>query len=262
MSDAERTSCGWILSAWPSCEASRPAPTNAADEVRNDRRFHMDLPPGACWSMRVQKMVVCALVRRVRIFYRTAVRTRRRRLHLLAGHSLLEGATNVVSRSADIVQIGCRLVVDGTIVDHDALRIDNDHLRRCLRVVKMADLSDWVEQRSGRRSLHFRQVFILLARSHISLFARRRRDNREPDDALPGPVFLQALHIAAFVVLAHVRAPVVVPLKHYVLAAVILEAKCFSATGRCREVRRCLADFRSRDQQRGRADYNRDEHRV
>ena len=60
-----------------------------------------------------------ALVRRVRILYRTAVRTRRRHFHLLAGHGLLEGEINVVSRSNNVVQVGCRLVVDGAIIDHD-----------------------------------------------------------------------------------------------------------------------------------------------
>jgi hypothetical protein len=39
-----------------SCEASIPAPTNAADELRNDRRFmHMNLTPDACSPMKVQK---------------------------------------------------------------------------------------------------------------------------------------------------------------------------------------------------------------
>jgi hypothetical protein len=51
-----------------------------------------------------------------------------------------------------------------------------------------------------------------------------------------------------------------VPLEHYVLAAIIGEAKCFSVASRGREIRRCLADFRSRDQHRICADYNRDEH--
>jgi hypothetical protein len=82
---------------------------------------------------------LAALVRRVRILYRTAVRTRRRRFHLLAGHGLLEGEIHVVSRSGNIAQVGCRLVINGAIIDHDTLRIDNDHLRRRLRVVKIAD---------------------------------------------------------------------------------------------------------------------------
>ena len=48
-----------------------------------------------------------ALVRLVRILYRTAVRTRRRRFHLLASHGLLEGEIHVVSRS----EISLRSVV-------------------------------------------------------------------------------------------------------------------------------------------------------
>jgi hypothetical protein len=133
-----------------------------------------------------------ALVRRVRILYRTAVRTRRRRLHPLARHGLVESEINVVSRSNNVVQVGCRPVVDGAIIDHDTLRIDNDHLRRRLRVVKMADLPAWVEQCSGRRGPHFRQILVLFARGHVSLFAWRRRDNREPDDVLAGPLLSPA----------------------------------------------------------------------
>src|SRR5258708_39252738 len=92
-----------------------------------------------------------ALVHRVRILYRTAVRTRRGHSHWFASHGLLEGKIDVVSRSGNVAQVSRRLVVNGAIVDHDALRIDNDHLRRRFRVVKMADLSGRVAaQRSAR----------------------------------------------------------------------------------------------------------------
>src|SRR5712692_11547691 len=129
-----------------------------------------------------------ALVRRTLILPRTAVGTRRGRLDWLGGHGLLEGAIDVIRRARNVAQVGRRAVVDGAIVDHHALRVDNDHLRRRLRVVKMADLPGRVEQRGGRRGLHLRQVVILFARGHIPLFARRRRYDREPDDAAGGPL--------------------------------------------------------------------------
>src|SRR5208282_792624 len=133
---------------------------------------------------------VLSLVRRVRILHRTAIGTRRRCFYLLSGHRLLQRETDVIGRARDVVQVGCGFVVNRSIVDHYALGVDDDHLRRCLGVVKMPNLTDRVEQRGGRRRLHLRQVVVLFLCGRIALLARRRRQNCEPDYALAGPLLL------------------------------------------------------------------------
>ena len=65
-----------------------------------------------------------------------------------------------------------------------------------------------------------------LGRRHVALLARRRGDDREPDDALAGRLLLERLHVAALVVLPHVRAVVVRPLEHDDLAAVVARLTC------------------------------------
>jgi hypothetical protein len=111
-------------------------------------------------------------MRRIRILNRTPIRSRRGRLNLLARHGLFERETDVISRAGNVLQVGRRLVVDGAVVDHDALGINYDHLRRCLGIVEVADSAGWVEQRSGRRGLHLCQVVVLGAGGHVSLVAQ------------------------------------------------------------------------------------------
>src|SRR5438876_1033478 len=116
------------------------------------------------------------------------------------------------------------IIYDGAIIDNQALRIDNDHLRRGLCIVKMADLATGIQESGRRCGLHPRQVGILLFGRHVALFARGRGNDREPYDAARNPLLLELLHISAVVMLARVRATVVVPFKHDKFAAIIRHA--------------------------------------
>ncbi len=112
----------------------------------------------------------------------------------------------------------------------------------------MADLSSGVEQCGGRRSLLLRQVAVLFARSHVSLLARRGRQNREPNYAATRPLLLQLLHVAAVVVLPYVGAAVVVPLEDHILSAVIRQVNRLAVARRGGEFGRCFAGFPGQNQ--------------
>src|SRR6185295_12762995 len=64
-----------------------------------------------------------------------------------------------------------------------------------------------------------------------------------PDHALRGDLLLQRLHVAALVVLAHVRTLVVRPLEDDELAALIREARVLAAGGRGGKGGRGLANL-------------------
>src|SRR5580658_9064647 len=161
------------------------------------------------------------LVRRIAVLNGTTVRTRRGRFHRLTGHSRFECQTDVIRCSRNIAQVGRGLIVNGPVVDHDTLGVDDHHLRRRLCLVEAANLPGGVEQRGSRRSLHLGHIVILFARGRVPLLARRRRKNREPYDAARSPLLLQPLHVAAVVVLSHVWASIVVPLQDDILSAIV-----------------------------------------
>src|ERR1700721_2306902 len=59
--------------------------------------------------------------------------------------------------------------------------------------------------------MHLSQIFVFLKWRDVALSAGSRRQDCEPDDAFPGPLFLQGLHVPGYIVLAGVRAALVVP---------------------------------------------------
>src|SRR5262249_31100218 len=96
--------------------------------------------------------------------------------------------------------------------------------------------------RAGAGLPRRRELVGLLGRD-VALRPRRGRDEGEPDDALARDLLLERLHVAALVVLAHVRTVVVRPLEHHELAALIGEAHALAGRGRGREARSGLADL-------------------
>src|SRR5262249_26248648 len=108
--------------------------------------------------------------------------------------------------------------------------------------IQVADTSIRVEDDGGRRSAHLLDVLVLISRGDIALGSGSGRDHREPYHAFGGPFLLQALHVAALVMLARVRAALVVPLKYHVLAVIGGEfLRMAPAIGR-RKVRRRGSD--------------------
>src|SRR5271154_6656458 len=100
----------------------------------------------------------------------------------------------------------------------------------------MTDLTAWIEHGSGWGGLHLSEVLVLIARVHVSLIARSGRNYREPDDPLRSPLLLQPLHIAAVVVFLHVRASVVVPLKHDEFPMIVRKMNGLSGAGRAGKI--------------------------
>jgi hypothetical protein len=95
----------------------------------------------------------------------------------------------------------------------------------------MADVAGGVEQRGSRRGLPLRQIVVLFTRSHVALHAGRGRQNCEPHYALSRPLFLQALHVAAVVLLADEGTAIVVPFEDYILSAIVREVNGFAIAG-------------------------------
>src|ERR1700683_3957928 len=117
----------------------------------------------------------------------------------------------------------------------------------------MPDFSARVEQRGGRRSLHLREVGVLVPGGHVALLPRRRRKNREPNNSLARPLLLQPLHVPASIMLADIRAPVVVPFENYIFSAIVGEPKRFAIAGSGVKVRRWLTYFSGCEQRGNRA---------
>src|ERR1700676_1487830 len=107
----------------------------------------------------------------------------------------------------------------------------------------MADRARRVESGRVWRRSHLRHVIVLSVRINVSLFARRRRDNCEPNNALARPLLLKFLHVAAHIVLLRVWATVVVPLKDHKFSVIIREMIGLVVARSPSEVRRGLADF-------------------
>src|SRR3984957_14227283 len=151
------------------------------------------------------------LVARVRILNRTAVRTGGPRLHRFSRHSLPQRKADKILRPRNVGHIGGGFVINRSVIDDNALRINDDHLRRCLSVIEVPNHTIRIEQRGRRRSLLLREVIVFFAGGHISLLAPGGRKNREPNDSLPGPLLLQPLHVSTVVLLAYEGTSVVVP---------------------------------------------------
>src|ERR1700693_651960 len=73
------------------------------------------------------------------VFHRAAVRTRCRRLYWLALQGLGPCHIYVMRRPEDVFHVIRWTVIDRAIVNDHALWIDDDHLRSCLSVERMAD---------------------------------------------------------------------------------------------------------------------------
>src|ERR1700677_2111768 len=84
--------------------------------------------------------------------------------------------------------------------------------------VEMAKLSIWIEQHRSSRGFHLCQIGILFAVDYVTLLAGSGRYDRQPHHAALGPIMLQALHVAAAIVLLGEWAIPVGPLEHHVLA--------------------------------------------
>src|SRR5438045_5355904 len=122
---------------------------------------------------------------------------------------------NVVPRSVEIRGVARRFVVDGAVVNYPSLRINDEHVRCCLGVIKMTDLALGIEERGCRSCMHLLHIVVFLIRGYVALCARSRRDHGKPDDSLAGPFLPQTLHVAALIVLLGLRTSVVVPLQHH-----------------------------------------------
>src|SRR5688572_12138491 len=73
--------------------------------------------------------------RLVRVLDAAAVGRRRGGGDGLAGHGLVQARGHVVARLRDIIRIRRRLVVDCARVNQNAVRIDDEHVRRGLGAV-------------------------------------------------------------------------------------------------------------------------------
>ena len=88
-----------------------------------------------------------------------------------------------------------------------------------------------------------RQVLVLLSGRDVALLAGRGGEDREPDDAFGGPLFLEGFHVAAVVVLLVVGAAAVGPLEDDPLAAVLREGLGFAVGVGAFEVGGLVAGF-------------------
>ena len=79
------------------------------------------------------------------ILHGAAVGTRCRSLDGLAGQGLPKRLIDVVRRAGNVFHVVRCAIIDRAIVDDDALWVDDNHLRSCLGVIKMADGARWVE---------------------------------------------------------------------------------------------------------------------
>src|ERR1700687_4609797 len=107
----------------------------------------------------------------------------------------------------------------------------------------MPDFAAGVQKSGGGHGLHLLLVSILLIGSYIPLRPWRRRNNREPDDTFSCPLLLQMLHVATVVVLASVRAAVVVPLQDHELAAIVRQTVRLAIAAGCGEVWRRISNL-------------------
>src|SRR6185437_12935570 len=87
----------------------------------------------------------------------------------------------------------------------------------------MAERPGDVHEDCGGRGVHLLKILIFLCRRYESLHARSGRDHSQPDHAFVSPLLLELLHVPALIMLAGVRAPLIVPFQDHVLAFVIGE---------------------------------------
>src|SRR5579884_838689 len=81
----------------------------------------------------------------VLILDRAAIGLRGSRLHLLAGKQRVDGGFHIVLRVFHVRLVGAALVVDGAGIGEHALLIDDEHMRRGLGAVKLAERAFRIE---------------------------------------------------------------------------------------------------------------------
>src|SRR6185312_3454501 len=107
----------------------------------------------------------------------------------------------------------------------------------------MAERAGDVHEDCGGRGVHLLKILIFLRRRYESLHARSGRDYSEPDHAFVSPLLLELLHVPALIMLAGVRASLIVPFQDHVLAFVIGELLRLSVIINGGEAGGRIADF-------------------
>jgi hypothetical protein len=139
------------------------------------------------------------------------------------------------------------LIVDGAHVAQRARPIDDEHMRRRLRIVGAADIALRIEQHGRRLRVTRGREMIGAGGVDETLLAGRRGNDREPDDAARGRFLLELLHVAGAVVFFHVGTAVVRPFKHDRLAFELAERTDLAGGVDGGEGGRGLADCRRCD---------------
>ena len=126
---------------------------------------------------------------------------------------------------------------------------------RCgLGAIQMAQVPVGIEQDCAGRCAHALGIGVFFGGGDVALTARRGRYHREPHHSLRRPLFLQALHVAALIMLAGVRASLVVPLQHHEFSAIGRKSVRAAVAVGSGEIGRGFADLGRKSRETEKAD--------